>query len=78
MSLGVLVTGSVHMCQHSALLWVCVRLTINMAVYLHVGVSGPASVCLVCHPFCLCQWSVCRWRCGWVSSCRLQLGNPTK
>lgn len=45
----------------------------------------------VCQLFCLCHWSAWRWQCGWVnpfvslspeggglSSCRLQLGNPSQ
>lgn len=53
MSLGVLVTGCVHTCQHAALLWVCVRLNVSMSLHLRVGVSRPGSVCLVCQPVCL-------------------------
>lgn len=83
----------VHTCQQAGLPWVCVRLNVSTSVYLGVGVSGPISVRLVCQPFCLCHWSVWwrRWRYGWVnpfvslspgggglSSCRLQLENPSK
>lgn len=65
----------------------------SLSEYLHAGVGGPIPVCLACQLFCLCHWSVCWWRCwcGWVnpfvslspaggglSSCRLQLGSPSK
>ena len=77
--------------QKAALLWARVR--VNVSASAQCGCQGAISVCLVCQPFCLCHWPVWwpRWRCGRVnpfvslspgggglSSCRLQLGNPSK
>lgn len=69
-------------CQQGSSAWVCVAPR---------GCRGAYFCVPVCQLSCLCHWSAWRWQCGWVnpfvslspeggglSSCRLQLGNPSQ
>jgi hypothetical protein len=69
-------------CQQCSSAWVCVPPR---------GCWGAYFCVPVCQLLCLCHWSAWRWQCGWVnpfvslspeggglSSCRLQLGNPSQ